>query len=165
VVNLQVALKLKAALEALGARVVMTRETHGVDIPNAERARMMNEAGVDCWRRSHANYNANPDNHGMFILVPPEGGLDTDDPAAVEKSVALAQALLSSTVAATGAKDDGLSVRGDQTGFGWSGVPVCNIEMGYMSNEEEDRLLVTEAYQQKIADGLAAGFVAYFSGA
>jgi N-acetylmuramoyl-L-alanine amidase len=164
VVNLQVALKLKAALEALGAKVVMTRETHGVDIANVERALMMNAAGVDCWLRIHANYSPDADNHGMFILVPPEGGLDTDDPAAVEQSVALAQALLSAAVASTGAEDDGLSVRDDQTGFGWSQVPVCNIEMGYMSNEEEDRLLVTEAYQQKIVDGLVAGFVAYFSG-
>jgi N-acetylmuramoyl-L-alanine amidase len=42
-------------------------------------------------------------------------------------------------------------------------VPVCNIEMGYMSNEEEDRLLVTEAYQQKIVDGLTEGFIRYFT--
>jgi len=163
IVNLQVALKLKAALEALGAEVVMTRTTHDVDISNSQRAQMMNEAGVDCWLRIHANYSPNSDNRGMFILVPPEGGLDTDDPTVVERSVSLAEALLESTVTFTGAEDDGLQVRGDQTGFGWSQVPVCNIEMGYMSYEAEDRLLVTEAYQIQIVDGLVQGFVRWFS--
>ncbi len=163
-VNLQVALKLKSALEALGARVVMTRETHDVNIPNSQRALMMNEAGVDCWLRIHANNSPNHEDHGMFILVPPEGGLDTDDPSVVARSVALAEALLYSTLQAADAKSSkGLDVRGDQTGFGWSQVPACNIEMGYMSNEAEERLLVTEAYQQKIVDGLAEGFVQYFS--
>lgn len=164
VVNLQVALKLKAALEALGARVVMTRETHGVDIPNSQRAQMMNEAGVDCWLRIHANYSANPADHGMFILVPQKGSLDTDDSAVVERSALLAETLLQSTLEATDADSSRrLEQRDDQTGFGWSKVPVCNIEMGYMSNEAEDKLLVTEAYQQKIVDGLVAGFVQYFA--
>jgi N-acetylmuramoyl-L-alanine amidase len=164
VVNLQVALKLKAALEALGAQVVMTRQTHDVNISNSRRARMMNEAGVDCWLRIHANYTRNPSIHGMFILVPPEGGLDTSDPTAAEKSAALAQTLLECAMETTGADGSrGLEVRDDQTGFGWSQVPVCNIEMGYMSNEAEDRLLVTEAYQQKIVYGLTEGFIEYFT--
>jgi N-acetylmuramoyl-L-alanine amidase len=119
VVNLQVALRLKAALEALGARVVMTRESHGVDLSNAQRAKMMNEAGVDCWLRIHANYSPNPNNHGMFILVPPKGGLDTDDPFVVERSALLAETLLQSTLETTGAESDRLlEQRGDQTGFG-----------------------------------------------
>ncbi len=165
VVNLQVALKLKRALTALGAQVVMTRETHNVDIPNSQRAKMMNEAGVDCWLRIHANYSTNHNDYGMFILVPPEGGLDTDDPNAVARSAALAQALLQNTLQTTGAKSFRvLDVRSDQTGFGWSKVPVCNIEMGYMSNEREDKLLVTEAYQQKIVDGLVQGFIEYYTG-
>ena len=162
VVNLQVSLKLKATLEALGAKVVMTRETHGVRISNAQRAQMMNEANVDCWLRIHANYNPNSGNHGMFILVPDEGGLDTDDPSVVERSVKLAEALLGCALDTTGADSRDLVERDDQTGFGWSEVPVCNIEMGYMSNETEDKLLVTEAYQQKIVDGLAEGFIRYF---
>jgi N-acetylmuramoyl-L-alanine amidase len=125
---------------------------------------MMNEAGVDCWLRIHANYSPNPNNHGMFILVPPKGGLDTDDPFVVERSALLAETLLQSTLETTGAESNRLlEQRGDQTGFSWSKVPVCNIEMGYMSNEEEDRLLVTEAYQQKIVDGLTEGFIRYFT--
>jgi|GEM_PF-3206645 len=53
IVNLQVALKLRNKLEALGATVIMTRDTHDVDISNSERACMMNDAVVDCWLRIH----------------------------------------------------------------------------------------------------------------
>ena len=111
VINLQVGLKLKGKLEALGATVIMTRETHDVDISNAERAMMMNDAGVDCWLRIHANGSTDPDVHGMFILVPAAGCMDTDDPGVVQKSVQLAQILLENTVNETGAKDLGITAQ------------------------------------------------------
>jgi N-acetylmuramoyl-L-alanine amidase len=34
--------------------------------------------------------------------------------------------------------------------------------MGYMTNEREDRLLVTNDYQNKIVGALSQGFVNYF---
>ena len=167
VINLQVALRLQKELEALGADVVMTREEHGVDISNTERATMMNKADVDCWLRIHANGSTDASASGMFILVPKQGTMDTDDSSIAEKSRALAEVLVETTQEETGAslaRSGGISVRDDQTGFCWSSVPVCNIEMGHMTNEREDHLLVTEAYQIKIVDGLADGFVEYFDG-
>lgn len=161
-VNLGVALKLKAKLEALGATVIMTRETNDVNISNAERAVMMNDANVDCWLRIHANGNDNPNVCGMETLVPTSGCLNTPDTSVYDASVRLGQALQSAAAAVSGAKDLGLSPRSDQAGFNWSSRPVCNIEMGYMTNEAEDRLLVTSDNQDKIAEGLADGFVNYF---
>lgn len=161
-VNLQVGLKLKAALESLGAKVVMTRETHGVDIPNSQRATMMNEAGVNCWLRIHANGTDNPKTHGMFILVPAKGSMNTTSDTVQQESVSLAEVLLKHTLDSTGATDLGIQKRSDQTGFGWSAVPVCNIEMGHMTNETEDFSLVSEAYQEKIVEGLAQGFIDFF---
>lgn len=165
VINLQVGLKLKRELEMLGAKVMMTREVHGVDISNSERAKMMSKADVDCWLRIHANGSDNEDVHGMFIIIPSPGSMNTADDSITAQSKTLAEYLLDSTVVSTDAKDLGLSVRSDQTGFCWSSVPVCNIEMGHMTNEREDYLLVSEAYQQKIVAGLISGFVAYFDSA
>jgi N-acetylmuramoyl-L-alanine amidase len=162
VVTLQVSLKLKQALESLGARVVMTREKHDVDISNAERAKLMNSAKVDCWLRIHANGSDNPDIHGMFMLVPAKDSMATDDPAVQEQSVALAETLLKAALSSAGAESLGVVPRSDQTGFGWSQVPVCTFEMGHMTNKEEDFQLVSEIYQNKIVQGLAEGFVAYF---
>jgi N-acetylmuramoyl-L-alanine amidase len=164
VVNLQAALKLKAKLEALGAKVVMTRETNDVDISNIARAQIMNKAGVDCWLRIHANGNADTSVNGMFMLVPAKGCLDTSDSGVYGASVSLGKTLLRDAAASSGAKGLGLEPRSDQTGFNWSALPVCNIEMGYMTNKTEDYALTSGAYQDKIASGLAQGFVDYFGG-
>ena len=163
VINLEVGLKLKQKLESLGASVIITRETHDVDISNAKRAVMMNDVPVDCWIRIHANGNDNPAVYGMCMLVPASGCMNTSDNDVFTKSVTLGQTLLDSAASAAGAKNKGLQVRSDQTGFCWSSVPVCTIEMGYMTNEAEDNLLVTSAYQDKIVDGLSEGFITYFA--
>ncbi|MEM5768379.1 MAG: N-acetylmuramoyl-L-alanine amidase, partial [Bacillota bacterium] len=157
VVNLQVGLKLKARLEELGATVIMTRTTHDVNISNAERAQMMNEAGVDCWLRIHVNGNNDTTVNGIGVYAPAKGTMNTNDASVQQRSVTLAQALLNPVIAATGAKNNGVPLQTNSTGFNWSSVPVCNVEMGYMSNEREDRLIVTDNYQNKIIDGLVQG--------
>jgi N-acetylmuramoyl-L-alanine amidase len=162
-VNLKVADKLRDRLEALGAKVIMTRETNDVSLSNVERAEMMNEAMVDCWLRIHSNGTGDPDVKGMFILVPAEGRLYTDDKNVYDSSKRLASVLLKAAVASTGAKNLGLKPRSDQTGFNWSKRPVCNIEMGFMTNKEEDLLLTSDEYQDKIVSGLVQGFLEFFA--
>jgi N-acetylmuramoyl-L-alanine amidase len=36
-------------------------------------------------------------------------------------------------------------------------VPVVLVEMGFLSNPEEDKLLTSQAYEDKLAKGLADG--------
>jgi N-acetylmuramoyl-L-alanine amidase len=161
VLNLDVGLKLRDSLEALGATVIMSRTSHDVDISNAARAVMMNDIPVDCWIRIHADGSDDASKHGMHMLVP-SGSMNTSDTSVITDSVALGTALLREIIASTGAKDLGLQYRDDQTGFCWSAVPVCTIEMGYMTNENEDNLLATDAYRDKIVKGMVQGFVTYF---
>lgn len=163
VVNLQVGLKLKTKLEELGATVIMTRTTHDVNISNSERAMMMNKSGVNCWLRIHADGSTDTAENGVSILVPTVGCMNTSDAGVQQRSDRLASCLISEVISKTRAYNRGLKYRSDQTGFCWSSVPVCNIEMGYLTNEAEDRLLVTDNYQNKIVDGLVDGFLKYYS--
>jgi N-acetylmuramoyl-L-alanine amidase len=64
-------------------------------------------------------------------------------------------------IARTHAKDNGLVPRSDLTGFNWADVPAILIETGFVTNPAERRRLQTTAYQQRIADGLAAGVSAF----
>ena len=51
--------------------------------------------------------------------------------------------------------------RDDLTGTNWAEVTNTLIELGFMSNEEEDKKLSDEKYQEKIIDGLVNGIEKY----
>jgi len=161
VLNLAVALKLKALFEAQGAKVVMTRTEHDVNVSNIERAKIGNNAKADLAIRIHADGSNNRDVKGVSMLIPSSKYIGEGLAATSKKA---GQAVLNEVISATGAKNRGLSVRDDMTGFNWSTVPVILIEMGFMSNAEEDKLLATDEYRAKMATGLYNGSIVFFGG-
>ena len=154
VTNLEIGLQLRDALEKLGAKVVMTRETHDVDISNIQRAQMMNEAGVQLCLRLHCNGSENHDVQGLTLYAKATG-------EGAEESAALAQALHQPMLDATGAKDRGIILNDNYTGQNWCNVPCVMVEMGFMSNPEEDKLLNDPDYQQKLVQGMVQGIADY----
>lgn len=154
-VNLDISLQLREALEALGCTVYMTRETNGVDISNQQRAAMMNEYGAQLVLRLHCNGSENHSANGIGLYVNATGDI-------AESSYAASQALLPAMTAATGARADGIFKRDTYTGLNWSTVPCILVEMGYMSNPEEDMKLVNPDYQQLLVQGMVEGVCAYF---
>lgn len=156
-VNLDVSLKLRDALEAEGATVVMTRETNDVTISNIERAQMMNEAGADLVLRIHCNGADDSSVHGIGLYVRATG-------ACAEESYQAAECILPAMAEATGAKANGIYKRDTYTGLNWSEVPAILVEMGYMSNPDEDMKLVDPDYQDLLIKGMVEGVCDYFAG-
>jgi N-acetylmuramoyl-L-alanine amidase len=154
VVNLDVSLLLQEALAAQGAEVFMTRTDHDVNISNIERARMMNDNNADLVLRIHCNGANDSRKQGIGLYV-----RNTDTGA--EKCLLAAQTLLPAMIAATGAHADGIFKNDTYTGLNWSEVPSILVEMGFMSNPEEDRLLNDPDYQQKLVDGMVNGIIDY----
>ncbi len=153
-VNLDISLQLRDALEALGCEVYMTRETNDVDISNQERAIMMNELGVDLVLRIHCNGSTNKSAQGIGLYIRKTG-------TNAEECMRAAEALLPAMVEATGAESDGIFRRDTYTGLNWSEVPSILVEMGFMTNEEEDYKLNDPAYQQLLVQGMVEGICAY----
>ena len=154
-VNLDVAFQLRDALEQLGCTVYMTRESHDVDISNQERAIMMNDLGVDLVLRLHCNGSVNEKTNGIGLYVNKTGAI-------AEVSNAAAEAILPAMTASTGARSCGIFKRDSYTGLNWSTVPCILVEMGYMSNREEDVKLNDPEYQQKLVEGMVNGICAWF---
>lgn len=159
-VNLQVALRLQKALEARGVRVIMVRTTQDVNIANSARAEIANKAHAALFIRLHCDGIGNGSTHGLSTLVPARNRWTAP---IVSESTKAGKLVHRAALAATGAADRGVVNRGDLSGFNWSKVPTVLVEMGFMSNAAEDRLLTTPAYQQKLADGMAAGIIDYLA--
>ncbi len=158
--NLAVGLKLRDALKEKGVTVHMTRTTHECDVSNVDRAQMANDLGADIAIRIHADGSTNTSAHGVSVLVP--GNQYIKDSALISESRLAGEKVLAEFVKATGAVNRGISVRNDMTGFNWSTVPVILVEMGFMSNPNEDRLMETEDYQNKMVNGIVNGLEMYF---
>jgi N-acetylmuramoyl-L-alanine amidase len=154
--NLAVAQRLRTLLERAGVDVVMTRtRTAGTSIGNIARARIANRARAGLFLRIHADGSNDPATRGTHTLYPAYRRGWTDDVYAQSKrAAAIVQRALRSSL---GFPDRGLQERSDYTGFNWANVPVILVEMGFMTNPTEDRLLATGAYQRRAGVGLCRG--------
>ena len=159
--NLAVSLLLREELERRGYRVVMTRTTHDVDISNVERAQLAADAGADILVRVHADGSSDPSVHGALTVCMTKNSPYC--PGLYAESRRLSDEILNAMTAATGAKNRGVWETDTMTGVNWATMPVTIVEMGYMSNETEDRLMATEEYRLKLARGIADGIDRYFS--
>lgn len=158
--NLELSLKLKEAFTEAGYTVILTREVAEVDISNAERAELANEAGADIFIRIHADGSDNTAANGISVLYPSE-----NNPYVAElspDSKRLAQSVLDGLCKATGAKKRGIVKRDDLTGTNWAKMPVIVVEAGFMTNEAEEKKLISPEYQKLLVQGLLEGVREYF---
>jgi N-acetylmuramoyl-L-alanine amidase len=158
--NMRVARRLRPLLERAGVRVVSTRiRTAGTSMGNIARARIANRTEAALFLRIHADGSAASSVRGTHVLYPALRRGWTDDIRA--GSLRAARIVQRELVRALGFPDRGLQERSDITGFNWADVPAILVEMGFMTNPTEDRLLATPEYQRRAAVGLCRGVLRF----
>lgn len=148
--TLQTAYALKEKLTMFGANVVLTR---GYDryIRLDSRATLANYHVADAFISIH--YNSFPDLSNV-------SGIDTyyyDD-----HDQALAQSIQQEVISETYANDRGINF-GDFQVLRQNFQPAVLLELGFISNDKEEQLLLTSKYQEKVVNGIINGLSKYFS--
>ena len=159
--TLQVSLKLRDELQARGYQVYMIRETHDVNISNAERAQMAANQGADILVRIHANGSDNTSVAGALTMAPSNSNPYLGK-SVISASQTLSRKIVDCFCAATGAKNQGVMQTDTMSGINWSSIPVSIVEMGYMTNRTEDLNMASTSYQTKMVQGIANGIDAYY---
>lgn len=150
-INLQVALALEDALEDAGARVVMTRredrdfgDTKRADLD--ARLNMAKENGADLLLSIHMNQY--PDER--------ESGPQVFYRKGSEESRLLAGCIQASLLQNLQPKRQRQALSGDYYMLGLN-IPSVLVECGFLSNRQEERMLLDGAYQQKLAQAITRG--------
>lgn len=144
VLVLEMAFVLKEKLEAKGIQVLMTRTSQDVDISNKERATFANDHKANLFLRLHADGSENPNQSGFAVLTPAEGSPYTKEIYA--ESLQISQTIVNKMRENQQVKVNGIKFRDDLSGFNWSKVPGVLLELGFMSNPEEDKKLSDSQY-------------------
>lgn len=158
-INLAISKKLSKKLKSKGYKVITTR---GDDeyVDNLLRAEIANKRKARVFISIHVNaMEDNSSVDGIQVLYFPNrestiGDLDNNE---------LAQIVMDSIINGTGAKDRGIIEREDLIVLNQSKMPAILIENGFLSNENEEKLLLTDDYQNKLVDSIIDGLEEYFS--
>ncbi|MEG6586825.1 N-acetylmuramoyl-L-alanine amidase [Dendrosporobacter sp. 1207_IL3150] len=158
-VTLPVAIKVKALLEKAGAKVIMTRQddrdVFGAAATAVEelsaRTKVANSIKADLFLSIHANAFANRS----------VGGTSTHYYQKSRYDKMLAQNIQTSLIEAGGLAD-----RGIQTANFYvvkrTLMPAALLELAFISNPEEEKLLGSPTFQQEIAEGIVDGINNFF---
>lgn len=160
VMNLEVSLMLREELENRGYTVYMTRTTHDVNISNMERALYSSQVGADIAVRVHCNSVDTSSVRGAETMAPSKDNPYVSHLAKASQS--LSRCVIDAYCEATGFKNRGVQIVDNMTGINWSEIPVTIIELGFMSNPEEDELMQNADMKNNMVQGMANGIDDYF---
>lgn len=146
-----IAVRVEGRLAALGTQVLLTRALQADAPDDRARAQFANETGADIVLSLGVNHVASPMPNGVvtFYFGDAHGGAHS--PA----GRILAELVQEELHARTDLLDCQTHPRGWDL-LRLTKMPAIRVEMGYLSNEADARRLVNPAFQDTVAEGLAA---------
>lgn len=157
-VNLQVSELLRVRLEAMGARVVLTREGDEsvfVDARTSLNLRLYkaSQGEAQMFVSIHSNSFPDPSQFGAQTFYHPK--------SAEGRRAAL---LLQEELVRLQPENYREALAGDFYVLRNSDVPAVLVEVGFLSNPDDRRKLVDPAYQARLAEAIARGVERFFAG-
>lgn len=155
--NLAVARLVRDGLEAAGATVIMTRDTDDALGPDKDsdmvaRRKIINGDGIDVIVSVHMNIFSDSSVSGPMSFYM-KGS---------EQGAVLAQCVIDSVCKSIGRKARSANP-GDYFMIRVAKPPSVIIECGFLSNPDDEQLLQNPEHQQRLADGIVGGVMAYLA--
>ena len=157
--NLSIALKLKEELIMNGVDVIMTRDgDYDLALPNANRRKksdfdnrieMINDSGANMYLSIHINYLGNAKYYGAQVFY-------------TEENKELASLLQDSLIRYVESPLREKELSNSIYMYKKLKIPGVLIECGFLSNDKERRLLITDDYQNKIVNAIVDGLLRYY---
>lgn len=158
--TLEIALKLQKKLQNLGADVLMIRTKKTTPMSLVQRAEYGNKHKVDLAFRIHADGLDDQSVNGASTLYPSAEHINNK---IAEKSKNIASIIQREYIKSTELADRGTVERNDLVGFNFTTVPSILLELGFMTNPEEDKKMSDKKFQEKMVDGITNGMIAYYT--
>ena len=159
-ITLSLARKIKSLLETRGYIVVLSRDSSSISMSNRERALLANTTSAEVYIKLQAG-TASPEVNGMMgFVITKNNPYNSDD---YDKSYELCSMLLDNASAATGSGKRGIVYTDKLTVLNHCSMPAAVINIGFLSNQDDDKKLAEDAYLDKIAEGIADGCDEYFN--
>lgn len=161
IVVLEIAYLLRDELRRQGANVVMTREDENTLIGSIDRAQIAADAGADFMLRLHADDREDDEDIRGIQVYAPLNSTYAKACCTAQEYRAMAEAMMETIRDACGyspnARGNIVQLNDNYTGNNWAQMPCFLIEMGFMSNRQDDYLLSDPDYQQLMAESIAEG--------
>lgn len=158
-INLNVAKILKRILELEGARVILTKEDEEVNLSNAQRAQILGGEREENKVKSHLVLRISCNTAESSEMSGVTAKLQSN---ATTRYVNLSNQILERISQRTGLTNVPGQKTGEDTFLNWSRVPAITLEMGYLSNAFDEKILVDLQYQTAIADCIRDAVVECF---
>lgn len=160
--TMTICLKLREALWAEGYTVYLTREDHASAISNVERAQKAGDLGADIFLRIHADGNTDRSRTGTQTIC--ITGANPYHPDLYPECRALSDNILAAYSQETGLHCLGVWETDSMTGNNWAEMPTTLLELGFMTNAEEDLRMSGEEFQNVMVTEIVKGINNYFAG-
>lgn len=158
---LEISKLLREELLLRGYQVIMTKETNEEVLSNIQRAQIANGVHADAFLRIHADASEIASDTGAMAMCITESNPYV--PQMYRLSRILADDVLAEYCAATCLTNRGVTETDEMTGNNWSEVPCILMELGYMTNPDDDRFLASAEGQAAVVQGIANGLDRYFN--
>lgn len=161
IVTLEIAMVLRDELLRQGANVVMTREDQTTFHTNQERCQIAADGEADIMLRLHCDLREGDASKRGISVYGPLHSTYAKAVAAPNVYRHMGQLLLDAMKSSVGyaleEKTGRVTLNDQFVGNNWAKMTCFLVEMGYMSNAQEDLLLSAPAYQQLLAEGMVQG--------